>query len=106
MERLQGAKKMKNKKVDFKQDFYKELEDSEAAEAYLNDAMDSGDTKVILLAVRDIAKVRGVAEISKRTGIQREHLYTILSEHGNPTLENFSAIVDALGYELQVKKRA
>jgi len=97
---------MKQKKINFKQDFYKELEDSDSAEAYLNDAMESGDTKAILLAVRDIAKVRGVAEISKRTGIQREHLYTILSEHGNPTLENFSSIVDALGYELQVKKRA
>ena len=97
---------MKRKKIDFKQDFYKELEDADSAETYLNDAMESGDTKLILLAVRDIAKVRGVAEISKRTGIQREHLYTILSEVGNPTLENFSAIVDALGYELQVKKRA
>lgn len=97
---------MKQKKIDFKKDFYKELEDSDSAEAYLNDAMESGDTKTILLAVRDIAKVRGVAEISKRTGIQREHLYTILSEQGNPTLENFSSIVDALGYELQVKKRA
>ena len=97
---------MKQKKIDFKQDFYKELEDSDAAEVYLNDAMESGDTKTILLAVRDIAKVRGVAEISKLTGIQREHLYTILSEQGNPTLENFSSIVDALGYELQVKKRA
>jgi probable addiction module antidote protein len=97
---------MKRKKIDFKQDFYKELGDADSAETYLNDAMESGDTKLILLAVRDIAKVRGVAEISKRTGIQREHLYTILSEQGNPTLENFSAIVDALGYELQVKKRA
>ena len=94
------------KKIDFKQDFYKELEDSAVAEAYLNDAMESGETKVILLAVRDVAKVRGVGEVAKRTGIQREHLYTILSEQGNPTLENFSAIVDALGYELQVKKRA
>lgn len=94
------------KKIDFKQDFYKELENPDAAEAYLNDAMESGETRVILLAVRDVAKVRGVAEVAKRTGIQREHLYTILSENGNPTLENFSAIVDALGYELQVKKRA
>ena len=49
---------MKQKKIDFKQDFYKELEDSDAAEVYLNDAMESGDTKTILLAVRDIAKVR------------------------------------------------
>jgi probable addiction module antidote protein len=44
--------------------------------------------------------------VAKKTGIQREHLYTILSEHGNPTLESFNAIMDALGYELQVKKRA
>jgi probable addiction module antidote protein len=97
---------VKKKKINFKEDFYKELEDPSSAEVYLNDAMESGDTKTILLAVRDVAKVQGVAGIAKRTGIPREHLYTILSESGNPTLENFSSIVDALGYELQVKKRA
>ena len=97
---------MKNRKVNFKTDFFKELEDPEAAEVYLNDAMECGDIKVILLAIRDIAKVRGVAEIAKKTGIQREHLYTMLSERGNPTLESLSSIMDALGYELQVKRRA
>ena len=97
---------MKKKKINFKQDFYKELEDAEAAEAYLNDAMKSGEAGTILLAVKDLAKVRGIAEVAKKTGIQREHLYTILSEHGNPTLDSFNAIMDALGYELQVKKKA
>ena len=97
---------MKRKKNGFKEDFYRELEDKEAAETYLNDAMKSGDAGTILLAIRDLAKVRGVAEIAKKTGIQREHLYTILSEHGNPTLESFNSIMDALGYELQVKKKA
>ncbi len=97
---------MKRKKINFKQDFYKDLEDPESAEAYLNDSMKSGDTGVILMAVRDVAKVQGVAKLAKLTGIQREHLYTILSDEGNPTLENFNSIVDALGYELQVKKRA
>ena len=96
---------MKRKKINFKQDFYKELENAEAAEAHLNDAMKSGEASTILLAIKDLAKVSGVVEISKKTGIQREHLYTILSEHGNPTLDNFNAIMDALGYELQVKKK-
>ncbi|MEQ1665935.1 MAG: addiction module antidote protein [Bdellovibrionales bacterium] len=97
---------MKRKKIDFKQDFYRELEETEAAEAYLNDAIKSADFSVILLALRDIAKVKGVSEIAKKSGIQREHLYTILSEHGNPTLDNFSSIMTALGYELSIKKKA
>ncbi len=97
---------MKKKKINFKQDFFKELEDAEAAEAYLNDAMKSGEASTILLAIKDLAKVRGIAEVAKKTGIQREHLYTILSEQGNPTLDSFSAIMGALGYELQVKKKA
>ena len=97
---------MKKKKINFKADFFKELEDPESAEIYLNDAMEGGDIQAILLAIRDIAKVRGVAEIAKKTGIQREHLYTMLSDHGNPTLESFSSIMGALGYELQVKRRA
>lgn len=97
---------MKKKKVNFKEDFLKELEDSESAEIYINDAMKSGETPAILTAIKDVVKVQGVAKLAKLTGIQREHLYTILSEEGNPTLANFNAIVDALGYKLQVKKRA
>ncbi|MDZ4677121.1 MAG: putative addiction module antidote protein [Oligoflexia bacterium] len=97
---------MKRKKINFKQDFYKELEDAESAEAYLNDAMKSKEASTILLAIRDLAKVRGIAEVAKKTGIQREHLYTILSEHGNPTLDSFNSIMNALGYELQVRKKA
>jgi probable addiction module antidote protein len=97
---------VKRKKIEFKKDFYKELADVDAAAIYLNDAIKSGDASVILLAIRDVAKVQGVAAISKKTGIQREHLYTILSRRGNPTLDNFNSIMKALGYDLMVKKRS
>jgi probable addiction module antidote protein len=44
--------------------------------------------------------------VAKMTGIPREHLYTVLSEKGNPTLESFHSIMAVLGFQLQVKKRA
>jgi DNA-binding phage protein len=39
-------------------------------------------------------------------GLGRQALYSALSENGNPTLETLTAVLDALGLEVTVKKRA
>jgi probable addiction module antidote protein len=97
---------MKKESVDFKEDFLKELKDPESAEVYLKDAIESGDVRVLLLALRDLAKVQGIAAVAKKTGIGRELLYTILSEKGNPTFENLAVIFNALGFKLHASRKA
>jgi len=41
-------------------------------------------------------------DIAKKTGLTREHLYTSLSENGNPTLQTLTAIMNTLGYQLSI----
>jgi probable addiction module antidote protein len=44
----------------------------------------------------------GFTELSKRTGLNRSHLYKILSAHGNPTLDSLNNILNSLNYHIQI----
>lgn len=50
------------------------------------------------------AKEFGMTKLAKVTGIPREHLYKILSEKGNPTLNTLYKICGALCLKLELKK--
>lgn len=73
---------------------------------YLDAAMEGGDPRHIASALGDVARSRGMSEIARKAGVGRQALYAALSENGNPTLETLTAVLDALGLELSVKKRA
>ncbi len=82
------------------------LETEEDILYYLEAAMEGNDAKHIASALGDVARSRGMTEIAKKSGLGRQALYNALSENGNPTLETLAAVLDALGLELSVKKRA
>jgi probable addiction module antidote protein len=73
---------------------------------YLEAAMEGNDPKHIARALGDVARSKGMTEISKKTGLGRQALYTALSENGNPTLETLTSVLGALGLELTVQKKA
>lgn len=73
---------------------------------YLEAAMEGNDPKHIARALGDVARSKGMTEIAKKTGLGRQALYTALSENGNPTLETLLSVVDSLGMELSIKKKA
>jgi len=75
---------------------------AEAAE-YLSACLENGEPEVFLLALRDVARARGgVAKLAELTELNREHLYRMLSENGNPELRSLEALLDALGFRLAV----
>lgn len=83
----------------------KELrEDPEYAAEYLRAALeDSDEPRVLLIALRHIAKAQGVSEVAKRANIERESLYRALSPKGNPRFSTIMAITKALGLSLTVE---
>ncbi|HRQ73984.1 MAG TPA: putative addiction module antidote protein [Phycisphaerales bacterium] len=83
----------------------KELrDDPEYAAEYLKAAMeDSDEPKVLLIALRQIARAQGVAKVAKRAHIERESLYRALSPNGNPRFSTIVAITKALGLTLTVE---
>jgi probable addiction module antidote protein len=80
------------------------LREPQQAAAYLEAALDEGDSGVLLLALRQVVKAHGgIAEIARRAGLTRESTYRILSENGNPELRSLTALLDAAGLRLSVK---
>lgn len=80
-----------------------DLQDPTEAVGYLDACLADGDPDVFLLALRDVARARGgVAKLAEATELNREHLYRMLSENGNPELRSLEALLDALGFRLSV----
>lgn len=88
---------------DFHPELIKYLRYPEAASGYLTAAFEDGDKEVFLSALRDVVEARGgVAKLSKLSKLNREHLYKILSKHGNPEIYTLGNILHALGLRLAV----
>lgn len=79
------------------------LHNDKAIEAYLEAAFEDGDTKVIAVALGNIARAKGMTSIAKEAGITREALYISLSEKGDPKLSTLLGVMKALGLQLTVQ---
>lgn len=69
---------------------------------FLAEVMHDGDTRALPLALRTAADVLGMAELARRTGLNRETLYRTLSSRGNPRLDTLAAILSAFDLSLSV----
>jgi probable addiction module antidote protein len=67
----------------------------------LTAALDEGDSATFLLALRDVADARGMSTLAAKAQLNRENLYRMLSEHGNPQLDSLTALLDALDLRLE-----
>ena len=70
--------------------------------AYLNAALEDGDTSVIATALGDIARAKGMTQLAKETGITRDGLYKALSPTGNPSFDTVQKVINAFGLKLDV----
>jgi probable addiction module antidote protein len=78
--------------------------DQRFAVEYLRAAIEEEDEpRVLLIALRHIARARGIAKIAKAAGIERESLYRALSARGNPRLSTLVAVTKAMGVRLTVE---
>jgi probable addiction module antidote protein len=82
------------------------LGSDEAIETFLAEAMATNDAKLVAAALGTVARAKGMSRIARETGLAREHLYTSLSENGNPTLETTLAVLKAMGFHLAPKQDA
>jgi probable addiction module antidote protein len=93
---------MKKSKA-YQPDLLESLRDPGEAEEYLNAALEEGDPELFLLALRNVAEAQGgVAQLAEKAKLNRESLYKILSERGNPELKSLDALLHALGFRLAV----
>ena len=96
---------MKKSTVSYRDELIKDLSDPAEAAAYLNAALEDGSQKIFLMALRDIAEAKGMTKLSKKTKLNRESLYRMLSDKGNPQLSSLTTLLDSAGLRLAVQVR-
>src|SRR5690606_41938877 len=85
-----------------KWDIIEYLKTEEDMVLYLQACMDEagGDAAFIAAALGDIARVKGIPQLAKDTGLGRESLYKALSGEGNASFCTILKFIHALGLKL------
>jgi len=96
---------MKNKISHFDVATY--LDDEEMIALYLNEVLEQAsqdnDYNLVIEAIADIVKARGMSKIASDAGIGRESLYKSLSHDAKPRYETISKLIHALGLKITVE---
>ena len=82
------------------------LDSEEMIAEYLNQALASGDTDLLLSAIGDVAKARGMAQIARDTGLGRESLYKAFAAGAKPRFDTVLKVLRALGVEMHAYPQA
>ena len=77
------------------------LTDDAAIAEYLTAALESGDPDFLLLALADVARARGMAQVARDAGLGRESLYKALAPGAKPRFDTVLRVARALGVRLE-----
>ncbi len=71
--------------------------------AYLDAAFEDGAPALIVAALGDIARAKGMTQVAREAGLGRESLYKALSPTGNPEFTTILKVLNALGLRFHVE---
>ena len=77
------------------------LDSEESIAEYLSAVMEERDPDLVIAALSDIAKARGMAKLAEDSGLNRESLYKALRPGSKPRYETIAKIMGALNVKLQ-----
>lgn len=78
------------------------LTDEETIAEYLNLILAEGDQNLLLSAIGDIAKAKGMKEIADASGLGRESLYKALTPGAKPRFETIMKVLNVLGVNVSI----
>ena len=73
------------------------LNDDEAIAEYMTAVLEANDLDLLLLALGDVARAKGMAQVAKDAGLGRESLYKALAPGAKPRFETVMKVARALG---------
>lgn len=76
------------------------LEDADAIAEYLTVVLEDGDPALLIAAIGDIARAKGMSEVSRESGLAREALYKALRAGSQPRFDTVMRVLKALGVRL------
>ena len=77
------------------------LDDEKMIAEYLNSIIEEGDSFLLMSAICDVAKAKGMSQIAASSGLGRESLYKALSPGAKPRFETILKVLKSLGVSLQ-----
>ena len=78
------------------------LDNEETIAEYLSASLENPDPDAFLMAVRDVAKARGISAVATTAGLGRESLYKALKPGAQPRFNTVRRLLIALGVKLDV----
>jgi probable addiction module antidote protein len=79
------------------------LTDDAAVAEYLTAVLETGDADLLLLALGDVARARGMAQTARDAGLGRESLYKALAPGAKPRFDTVMKVARALGVTLTAR---
>lgn len=76
------------------------LDDEQAIAEYLSAVLESNDSALLLAALGDAARARGMSAVAEASGIAREALYKALRPGAHPRFDTIQRVCAALGVRL------
>jgi len=73
------------------------LNDDESIAEYMTAVLETNDPDLLLLALSDVARAKGMAQVAKDAGLGRESLYKALAPGAKPRFETVMKVARALG---------
>ena len=82
------------------------LKDPQVAAAYVRNCLEEKGKHrgaLLLQALMDVAKARGIGNLAKGSESKRRMIYKALSQKANPSLNTLESILESLGLALDVR---
>lgn len=102
-------KKMAKPSRPYEESLYKALQDPNEAAEYLNasleEAIESDNIQLFLLALKDIAKAKGMSRVAGLAKLNRESMYKMLSLNGNPEFGSLWNLLGSLGLKFAIEAK-
>ena len=74
--------------------------DDAAVAEYMTAVLETDDVDLLPLALGDVARARGMAQVAKDAGLGRKSLYKALARGGKPRFDTVLKVARALGVRL------
>lgn len=94
----------------YEESLLKALQDPSEAAEYLNasleEAIESDDVQLFFLALKDVAKAKGMTKTAGLANLNRESMYKMLSRTGNPEFGSLWNLLGSLGLKFSIECKA
>jgi probable addiction module antidote protein len=84
-------------------EFARNVESREDVALYLSVFLEENGVDGLTQALQHLVKAKGMSNIAKETGLNRQSLYRTLTAEGKPKFETIDKIIHALGFKLTIE---